>query len=117
MRLITIQEISSRFPQVHEWLMSVGRNNYKNLFFISDDSPISEPGGIPSIYMLMSDGRLCVSINRYGRVFFRYLHDRQFVEQLLEEGRRAVAGRHSYLRETLECIESALGLHPTNALF
>ncbi len=113
MRHITIQEISSRFPNFHSYLSQLDENHYNNIFFIDSRTE----GTLSPIIYLMWRGQLGVIHNCRGALSVHTVSDAGLIAEALTVARNAVSEKHPYLASALNSLEIICGVKSSNALF
>lgn len=113
MRHITIQEISSRFPEYHNFLIKTGKNNNNNIFFIDQRTEVMST---PVIY-LMWCGELGALYYCQGVLCVHIVPNIGLKDEALSIARNVVTGKHPYLASALDTLEIICGVKSSNALF
>ncbi|WP_304649698.1 hypothetical protein [uncultured Duncaniella sp.] len=111
MKLLTIQTIYACHRDLHDYLKSQALNNNEHIFFRHAEKNHTE------IYMLNSNGQFFHIVKDAETFRCEPAYGTVLLTWAIQQARFEVAGRHPYLRNTLEKAESALGLRPSNALF
>ena len=112
-RHITIQEISSRFPEYHAYLTQINANNYSNIFFLD----LRTEGTSPPIIYLIYLGQLGALHCYDGTLCIHTICDDALKSEALTIAQNVVERTHPYLSSALKDLKTLCNSKSSNALF